>query len=85
MISLSFVSLAGIIVTALSIGIMIGQRLRATPPPAALPLAPASASVADLLRSGRKIEAIKRYREENPGVRLADAKRAVDALETPPR
>ena len=42
--------------------------------------APASANVVDLARRGRKIAAIKLYRSES-GAGLAEAKRAVEALE----
>ncbi|HBP23177.1 MAG TPA: 50S ribosomal protein L7/L12, partial [Planctomycetes bacterium] len=38
------------------------------------------AEVAELLRAGKKINAIKRYREET-GLSLKEAKDAVDALE----
>jgi hypothetical protein len=36
--------------------------------------------VLTLVRQGRKIEAIKQYRNMNPGVGLREAKRAVDEL-----
>jgi ribosomal protein L7/L12 len=36
--------------------------------------------VATLVRQGRKIEAIKRYRELNPGIRLKEAKQVIDEL-----
>lgn len=51
------------------------------PPPAAAPApVPADASPEQLLRAGKKIEAIKRYRELT-GVGLKEAKDAVEALE----
>jgi ribosomal protein L7/L12 len=40
----------------------------------------AGQDVLTLLRQGRKIEAIKRYRQLHPGIGLRDAKRAVDEL-----
>ena len=42
---------------------------------------PALEGVADLVRRGRKIEAIKLYRRQNSGVDLREAKDAVDRLE----
>jgi len=44
----------------------------------------ASADVVDLVRRGRKIEAIKLYRELNPGMDLKQAKDAVEQIERPP-
>ena len=41
---------------------------------------PAGAAVEELVRRGRKIEAIRRYREQH-GVGLKDAKDAVDRVE----
>jgi ribosomal protein L7/L12 len=41
---------------------------------------PAGADVEELVRRGRKIEAIRRYREQH-GVGLKDAKDAVDRVE----
>jgi ribosomal protein L7/L12 len=58
-----------------------GEAARARRP-APAPVAPAaSAEVVALLRAGRKIEAIKRYRQEHPDVALREAKAVVDALE----
>jgi ribosomal protein L7/L12 len=36
--------------------------------------------VLTLVRQGRKIEAIKRYRDLNPGITLREAKDAIDEL-----
>lgn len=58
-----------------------GEAARASRPAPALPGRPASAEVVALLRAGRKIEAIKRYRQEHPDVALREAKAVVDALE----
>ncbi|MHB8898059.1 MAG: hypothetical protein ACYC6Y_04875 [Thermoguttaceae bacterium] len=44
------------------------------------PADPADADIADLVRRGQKIEAIKRYRERH-GVGLAEAKYAVEAFD----
>ena len=44
----------------------------------ALPVA--EQDVVTLLRQGRNIEAIKRYRDLNPGVRLREAKLVIDGL-----
>lgn len=46
-----------------------------------LALPAAGQDVHTLLRQGRKIEAIKRYRELNPGIGLREAKHVVDGLE----
>lgn len=54
--------------------------LPAAPAPAP-PAAPALAEVADLLRAGKTIEAIQRYREAT-GVSLKEANDAVEALRT---
>lgn len=51
------------------------------PPPPGQPTLTADASPEQLLRAGRKIEAIKRYRELT-GVGLKEAKDAVEALES---
>jgi large subunit ribosomal protein L7/L12 len=59
----------------------IAASLGVTPEPEPFPTTTsASPSVVQLIRAGRKIEAIKVYREEN-GVGLKEAKDAVDALE----
>lgn len=50
------------------------------PPPPEQPPAEKPASVLELLRAGRKIEAIKAYREST-GVGLKEAKDAVEAME----
>ncbi len=55
-------------------------------PPNALPAGPtltgaAPTDVMDLLRRGRKIDAIKLYREQNPGTDLKHAKDAVEQIE----
>ncbi|MBV9792327.1 MAG: hypothetical protein JO016_00175 [Actinobacteria bacterium] len=44
----------------------------------------AEQDVLTLVRQGRNIEAIKRYRELNPGVGLKDAKQVVDGLKPSP-
>ena len=50
--------------------------------PMAVPLAPTMTdSVVDQIRRGRKIEAIKLYREQHPGTGLKEAKEAVDQME----
>jgi ribosomal protein L7/L12 len=41
----------------------------------------ASADMMDLIRRGRKIEAIKLYRQQNPGTDLKHAKDAVEQIE----
>jgi ribosomal protein L7/L12 len=41
---------------------------------------PAEPDVPTLVRQGRKIEAVKRYREQHPGTSLRQAKHAVDGL-----
>jgi hypothetical protein len=41
---------------------------------------PAEQDVLTLARQGRKIEAVKRYREQHPGMSLREAKHAVDGL-----
>jgi hypothetical protein len=43
----------------------------------------AEQDVLTLLKQGRNIEAIKRYRELNPGVGLREARHAVDGLNEP--
>lgn len=59
----------------------IAAAVGVAPEPASFPTtASASPTVVQLIRAGRKIEAIKVYREEN-GVGLKEAKDAVDALE----
>lgn len=71
-----------------AIGVIVGLSSRRNvevvslkpPPPAAAPL-PADASPEQLLRAGKKIEAIKRYREQT-GVGLKEAKDAVEAMES---
>ncbi len=50
-------------------------------PPARQTPEPGSAEIQALLQDGRKIEAIKLYRQQH-GVGLADAKAAVDRLES---
>ena len=40
----------------------------------------AEEDVATLARQGRKIEAIKRYRQLNPGIGLREAKQVIDEL-----
>lgn len=58
-------------------GVVVQPPPLAGPPPSQIL---ASGPVADLLREGRKIEAIKRYREQT-GVGLKEAKDAVEAME----
>jgi ribosomal protein L7/L12 len=41
----------------------------------------AGQDVLTLVRQGRKIEAIKRYRQLNPGIGLREAKHVVDGLQ----
>jgi hypothetical protein len=41
---------------------------------------PDEQDVLTLVRQGRKIEAIKRYREQHPGISLREAKHVVDGL-----
>ena len=66
------------------IAVLAGRRgvevVSLAPPPPGQPMLHADASPEQLLRAGRKIEAIKRYRELT-GVGLKDAKDAVEALE----
>ncbi len=61
------------------------QSPAVSPPPnafsAGIPITgTASADVLDLVRRGRKIEAIKLYREQNPGTDLKHAKDAVEQI-----
>lgn len=71
---------AVLVVIALVVGFAVGRRgdrpvtYTALQPPVSTP------DVEALIRDGRKIEAIKRYRELH-GVGLREAKDAVDALE----
>ncbi|MFC7481120.1 hypothetical protein ACFQX7_15270 [Luedemannella flava] len=59
---------------------LVGSQLARRAAPAAPP-ATMEERIADLLRHGRKIEAIKVYREAT-SANLADAKRAVERFET---
>ena len=44
-------------------------------------IGPPSQAVRDLILEGKKINAIKAFRDQNPGVGLKDAKDAVEAIE----
>jgi large subunit ribosomal protein L7/L12 len=55
--------------------------LRRSEPGNTLSMGPPSQLVTDLMRQGRKIEAIKLYRQQT-GTSLVDAKNAVEALES---
>jgi ribosomal protein L7/L12 len=79
-----------VVIAAFIVGLLIGRVInknrQSSDPFANLTMSSAgnmppveSKSVQDLLREGRKIEAIKRYRQEN-GVGLKEAKDAVDRL-----
>jgi ribosomal protein L7/L12 len=56
-------------------------RARSRRPSPSAPLPDGMAGVVAALEQGRKIEAIRRYREERPRIGLAEAKAAVEALE----
>ncbi|MBL8923074.1 MAG: ribosomal protein L7/L12 [Myxococcaceae bacterium] len=76
------VVLLGVVVLVLSARNQVTVTDVRPPPPEGVVRAPGTgpAEVADLLRAGRKIEAIKRYRELT-GAGLKEAKDAVEALE----
>ena len=57
-----------------------GARPRSRRPAPSAPLPDGMAGVVTALEQGRKIEAIKRYRQERPRIGLAEAKAAVEAL-----
>lgn len=63
-----------------NVTVVDAPRLRPAPGVVAPPPGAGLDAVADLLRAGQKIEAIKRYRELT-GVGLKDAKDAVEAME----
>lgn len=84
---LAIAGLVGVVVLGVVV-LVLSARNQVTvmdvrpPPPEGVVRAPASGEgpVADLLRAGRKLEAIKKYRELT-GVGLKEAKDAVEALE----
>jgi hypothetical protein len=84
---LAIAGLVGVVVLGVVV-LVLSARNQVTvmdvrpPPPEGVVRPPASGAgpVADLLRAGRKIEAIKKYRELT-GVGLKEAKDAVEALE----
>jgi ribosomal protein L7/L12 len=74
----------GIAIAAFILGMIVGRATarnkQSSEPFVNLNMAPLEGnSVQDLLQAGRKIEAIKRYRQEN-GVGLKEAKDAVDRM-----
>ena len=75
-----------VVIAAFIVGLLIGRVInknrQSSDPFANLNTLPVeSKSVQDLLREGRKIEAIKRFRQEN-GVGLKEAKDVVDRIES---